>query len=459
MTTTDDRPPGLPPGLGGLIASVTRPGAPTVAAEATAPGLGIFAAPAAAETPAGHAWTGTVLGGAGPAAPPARTAAPETAGPTFDSVTEQRTEWLWPGRIPLADVTLFFGTGAIGKGRMLCSIIASVTRGLPVGTSTEAGEAGDVIVVFPEDKPDEQVVPRLRAAGADLSRVHDMTRLESGSRFKLSAAEKQDGHIAHLRAAVEELREAGRNPRLIVIDPLAAVVGWGSIATNPGARRVVEPLQDLADVTGVAVLLVGHTTKAGILQGSAGLMQALRWVYRVAVDPVNTAFRVITTEKANNQGPGIPDIRFTIAEDGTGTPRVEWLDRAALAARRQGWRDQLAARRQAQMAHAPTSLPASNGLQAADPPADATPPPAPAAAAARFAAAWAIRIPGGQPEAHTIPGEWPTLEAAQGVCQASARAPLAWKQSATRPGTWTASVPPGPGGAEVSYAVSAAAGT
>lgn len=263
---------------------------------------------------------------------------------TFDQIAAQPTLWLSrKPAIPLADVTLFFGAGAIGKGRMFASLIASVTRGDPLGLSEEGGEPGDCVVIFPEDKPDEQVVPRLRAAGADLSRVHDMTRLDSGSRFKLSASERHEGHLAHLRAYIEHLQATGRNPRLVVIDPLAAVLGWGSMATNPGARRLVEPLQDMADMTGVAVAVVGHTTKAGVLQGSAGLMQALRTVYRVSVDPQNEAQRIITVEKANNLPPQ-DDLRFTIAQDDDGTAKVQWLDREALEAQRQSWRERLAAR-------------------------------------------------------------------------------------------------------------------
>ena len=35
----------------------------------------------------------------------------------------------------------------------------------------------------------------------------------------------------------------------------------GSIQTNAGARRLIEPLQDLAQSTGITVMLVTHTIK------------------------------------------------------------------------------------------------------------------------------------------------------------------------------------------------------
>ena len=257
---------------------------------------------------------------------------------SYAEIPELPTLWLWDRRIPRGDVTLLFGEGAVGKGRMLCDLIAKVTTGAPMPLCTEGSEPGSVIVIQPEDDANEQVVGRLRAAGADLTRVYDLTRLDGGSRFKLSADTKHEGNVPQLRALIEELKESGRNPRLVVIDPLAAVLGWGSIATNAGARRVVEPLQDLAKDTGLAIVVVAHTVKSGQLQGSAGLPQALRLVYRVAKDKDNPALRVLSVEKANNLG-ATDDVRYTVVDDEGGT-RVVWLDRAEMNRRRAAWRQQ-----------------------------------------------------------------------------------------------------------------------
>lgn len=252
----------------------------------------------------------------------------QTAYTSFSEIAPLPTEYLldrYP-RIPRGDVTLFYGEGSVGKGRMICSLIADVVRG-----------GGSVITVLPEDHPAEEVAPRLRAAGVpDLSRVIDMTRLPGGSRFKLSADTKHDGDVGHLRQAIGELGELGHDVRLIVIDPLAAVVGWGSIATNAGARRLVEPLQDLAMSTGVAVIVVAHSVKSGVLQGSAGLQQALRLVYKVTKDPANPALRILHADKANNLV--AEDLRFTVEEGDDGQVRVIWLDRAEQDRRNRSWR-------------------------------------------------------------------------------------------------------------------------
>jgi RecA-family ATPase len=250
--------------------------------------------------------------------------------------------------LPLEDVTLIFGPGAIGKGRMVASWIAAVTRGEPIGLDEEGGEPGDVITIATEDKPGRDFRPRLETAGADLTRVHNLTKLDGGGRFKLSATPRYPGHLAHLRGYLEEIAEDGGNPRMVYIDPVTKVIGWGNISTKPGANHLTETLQDFADDTGVAVVLVAHTTKDGKLEGSAGMMQGPRLVYRVSQDPSNDSLRVLSMEKANNE-PQMDDLRFAIAADDTGRVRVEWLDRERLeqrrTERRRSWQDRLAARK------------------------------------------------------------------------------------------------------------------
>lgn len=264
--------------------------------------------------------------------------------------------------IPLEDVVLIFGPGAIGKGRMVSSWIASVTRGWPVGMDGEGEEPGDVITITPEDRGGRDMRPRLESSGADLSRVHNLTRLDGGSRFKLSATPRYPGHLAHLRGYVEQIADEGGNPRMVVIDPVTKVIGWGTITTKPGANHLTETLQDFAEDTGLTVALVAHTTKAGTLEGSAGMMQGPRIVYRVSADPANDALRVLSVEKANNLPPQ-EDLRFTISEDDNGIVRVEWLDREKIDTRRierrNKWMDRLADRRAGKAVREAGSVPAA----------------------------------------------------------------------------------------------------
>ena len=233
--------------------------------------------------------------------------------------------------IPRSDVTILYGSGGIGKGRMISGIISEVTNG-----------GGTVIVIQPEDDPNEQVRPRLETAGADLSRVIDLTMI-GGSRFKLAAGTRETGHLQLLATAIDDLNKSGHYVQLVVIDPIAAVA-LGTISTKRGARALIEPLQDLADKTGVSILAVAHAIKDGTLQGSAGLRDAARLVYKVAVDETDPTVREVIAEKHNNL-PDAEPLRFTIEPDEQGRPRVIWLTRDEMARRIRDWRTPAAIQR------------------------------------------------------------------------------------------------------------------
>ena len=251
---------------------------------------------------------------------------------TMAGVDILSTEYLLTGlpRIPRGDVTLLFGEGAIGKGRLIWSWIAEVIN---------SDDSAVVLVVLPEDHPNEQIAPRLRDAGvSDPSRVVNLTRLPNGSRFKLSADLTHAGDLGLLRQYIGDISDTGREVRMIVLDPLASIVGWGSIQTNAGARRLLEPIQDLCQDTGIAGIVVAHTVTGGKLQGSFGLSQAARLVYRVSQDRVNPSVRIISVDKANNL-PEMEDLRFVLEGDDAGHVRVVMLDGAESDRRQRQWRE------------------------------------------------------------------------------------------------------------------------
>lgn len=323
-----------------------------------------------------HAAAGARRAG-GPAQPSRGVTTMTSAFVTFAEIDPLPTEPLWPGFWPRGEVVGWFGEGGLGKGRSELDLAARITRGDPMPFCTGQSRPGSVILILPEDHPSEQIRPRLDAAGADVSRVIEMTRLVTGSRFKLSAAQTKDGDVGLLREAIETLKAtcaecreqmaAGRcpacggtedmNPRLVIIDPLSAVIGHGSISTVAGARRAIEPLQDVAASTGVTILLVMHCTKDGQLQGSAGVKQALRLLYRISKD-VNPMVRVIALDKANNQGE-TPDAKFTLEDTGDGV-KVIWLDRLEQDRRARSWREL--------PAPVPPAAPAAPTRPALDPP-------------------------------------------------------------------------------------------
>lgn len=232
--------------------------------------------------------------------------------------------------VPRGDVTICFGPGKVGKGRLTAWFIKQVVA-----------DGGTVVGAWPEDHPEEQLRPRLDAAGLtedELDRVINITRLPNTGRFKLSADLTHVGHLPLLREEIlPELAADGHDVRLLVLDPLAALVGWGSIQTNAGARRAVEPIQDMCMDTGIACWLVAHTTKAGVLQGSAGLLQAVRLAYRLSKDRNDPTVKILSVEEANNL-PEQEDIRFKIEDYEQGNAKVVFLDQAYIDRHHRSWR-------------------------------------------------------------------------------------------------------------------------
>jgi putative DNA primase/helicase len=127
------------------------------------------------------------------------------------------TTWLWPGRIPSAKLTLLAGAPGSGKSALAISIIAAVTTGGAYPCREGSAPKGSVILVSPNGDPDV-LVPRLKAAGADLARVQilrDVPGPDGPRRFDLAT------DLPLLDAAVQTIKDL----RAIVIDALSLPSG------------------------------------------------------------------------------------------------------------------------------------------------------------------------------------------------------------------------------------------
>jgi len=219
-------------------------------------------------------------------------------------------EWVWPNRIAVGKLTLFAGMPDQGKSQVLCDITGRITRTLG-DKSFPCGEGlaptGNVIMFSAEDDPADTLVPRLLAAGADLSRVRfvSMVKTEAGRRMFDLAAD-----LAHLRAAIE----AVGNVTIVCFDPLNAYFGHGRIDTFRGSdvRAVLGPLSDLAMDTKVAVVGLLHFNKKTDvtnvmlrISDSLAFVAAARAVYAVIPDDENQ--RKLIVRGKNNLAPAARD--------------------------------------------------------------------------------------------------------------------------------------------------------
>ena len=172
-------------------------------------------------------------------------------------LTPQPVRWLWQYWLATGKLHILAGAPGQGKTTIALAMAATITIGgrWPDGSRCAAG---NVLIWSGEDDPADTLVPRLMAAGADMSRC-----------FFIEGA-RRDGEVVpfdpardlgQLLAAIEKIGGI----KLLVIDPVVSAV-TGDSHKNTEVRRALQPLVDLASACDCAVLGITHFAKGG--QGS-----------------------------------------------------------------------------------------------------------------------------------------------------------------------------------------------
>ncbi|MEW8615742.1 MAG: AAA family ATPase, partial [Candidatus Thiodiazotropha sp.] len=88
-----------------------------------------------------------------------------------DTITPEPIQWLWDGWLAAGKMHILAGVPGTGKTTISLGLAATITTSgrWPDGSRAEKG---DVLIWSGEDDPQDTLIPRLHACGADLSRVH-----------------------------------------------------------------------------------------------------------------------------------------------------------------------------------------------------------------------------------------------------------------------------------------------
>jgi len=236
---------------------------------------------------------------------PSSTDAPHTGELMVESLAGVRPKpvrYLVPGRIPAGMLGLFAGEGGHGKSMTTLALAAAVTSGrCAFGLSYPDPPMGKVLLVSCEDDWERTITPRLASLGADLSRVLRIRGVNMKSDGKTL-----DFHLGHFRE-LQRLLVSDASIRLVVIDPAGAYIGRAGVNEHKDAdlRGVLGPLSEMANATGVTVLLVKHLNKSADLSavqrvsGSAGYVNAVRFAYLFGPDPKDPERKYMLPIKAN----------------------------------------------------------------------------------------------------------------------------------------------------------------
>jgi len=177
------------------------------------------------------------------------------------SVKPRRIKWLWGQRVPYGKLTVFSGDPDQAKSLVSLYVAANITNGEPMyGDETDIfADYGEVLILAAEDEPSDVIVPRLMAAGAELSRVHILESVTKND-GEITAEEREirlDYDIKQIEAHLKQHPKI----KLVIIDPISSYLGDANMNAEQEVREVLNPLKQLAARTNVAVIMIMHFSK------------------------------------------------------------------------------------------------------------------------------------------------------------------------------------------------------
>jgi putative DNA primase/helicase len=239
--------------------------------------------------------------------------------------------WAWTGHMPLGAITVIDGDPGDGKSVLTCDLAARWSSGLPMpdGSANPFGGPVSVIMVCAEDDLKATVAPRLRAHGADMSRITLISMgSEEGAPFSLGT------NLSDLEEAVAE-----ENAKAVILDPLMAYLPDGTDSSGDSSvRRALAPLMLMAHRRGVTIPVVRHMNKSGSGKaiyrggGSIAFSGLARAAFLVTRHPDDPDARVLAAVK-QNLAPKPPSLVYRLSSDSHyHVARINWEGEHAASA-------------------------------------------------------------------------------------------------------------------------------
>jgi putative DNA primase/helicase len=206
-------------------------------------------------------------------------------------------QWLWPNRVARGKLTLLAGASGTGKSVLATTIMAAVTTGEAFPCDEGRAPQGSALLVCAHSDPDV-LLPRLKAAGADLARVQ-IIREVPGPKGPRPFDVATD--LPLLDAAVRSIKDL----RLIVIDAFTLSTRR---AAAEQARLLLKSLAALAEGHAVSIILVMQPS------GRDRLGEKPASFHPLALDAARAAF-VIETDPTDENRRLLQQIKNEFAAD------------------------------------------------------------------------------------------------------------------------------------------------
>lgn len=232
------------------------------------------------------------------------------------SIAPKILEWLWTNRIPKNTLSMFSGEPDKGKSLVTLDLVARLTTGRDFPDGPNDLGPIDVLMLIAEDTKDTTVVPRLIAAGADLSRVFFVESVAIEN--EKSKAKRQLYFDTDLNALKKELLARPRIG-LVIIDPVSNYLNV-NMNREQEVRKVLTPLRDLGEEISVTMLCIMHFNKnagANAMSRTGGAV-ALTGLPRASwcfMDDPDDKSRYLMLKIKANLAKKMGGISYTIVED------------------------------------------------------------------------------------------------------------------------------------------------
>lgn len=232
---------------------------------------------------------------------------------TASDVQIGRVAYTWAGRIPIGAMTLMPGEEGIGKTTLGIRLISDLTRGLLAGE--HCGTPRDVLVVATEDGLADVFTPRLREAGAGLTRVHFVK-----ARIAIDGSSREvivPRDLDVLGLAVRKYAAA-----VVWIDSLVTTLPdeMKSISYKDTAK-VLRALGTWAETERISVAAPWHLNKSSgsdtaiRIMDSRAFRTAVRAMLLIVADPdaaEGSTQGIVALDKANAGTLSVPALRYRI---------------------------------------------------------------------------------------------------------------------------------------------------
>ena len=215
-----------------------------------------------------------------------------------DETEPEQTTWVWFPYIPAGRITIIAGDPGTGKSQISIDLISRISRGDGMPDGTVAAMSGYCAVVTAEDHTSETVIPRIMACGGDRKRLAVVRKVKIDGQERYLSLPRDLGYLRQFILKYQL--------KVLVLDPLDAFLGKTlDTYKNHDVRLALSPLEDVAEETNCAVIIIAHLNKKEDVAtlyrvgGSIGFIGAARSVLAVSRREQNEEMWVLYSLKSN----------------------------------------------------------------------------------------------------------------------------------------------------------------